>query len=909
MRQILCVVPGSRAGRILLTLLTERCQNDRVPLIPPRILTPAGMVDALAGTASQPTATAPEQVLAWIHALRTTAPETIAPLLPQRPEALEFLDWYRLASRVAGIAEELAGGRVTPADVALQAERMELLGEADRWRALESAHAAYRARLAEAGLIDPHEARWRALERADVAGADRRLVLIGVAELNALQRAAVDARGGRVDALVHAPESLADRFDELGCLRPDAWAGVRIDIEDERIVVADRPTDQAQAVLQVLAEFGGAHPAEDVTVGLGDEALQDVMARAGRCAGVSLHWAAGRQLARTAPCRLLAAAGEWLGEGRLVHLGALLRHPHLEAWLARSRPDLAAEDADHLGLLDAYVDEHVQDGSRGGWFGAPERRKRLEAIHGAVAALWARFRGDEQLTLGAWAARVVETLRDVYSTIGAEPGLTDDPLLLAACSAINDVCRELAWTAATLQPSLDGPSAIAAVLARAEGVQLPLEPRRGEIEMLGWLELHLDVARAVVVAGFNEGHIPQSVTGDAFLPDALRCSLGLTSNATRYARDAYVLETLRHSRRQLRIVAGHRSADGDALAPSRLLLAPPSERLPTRVLRLCGEREVFTARRLMGAPEPGDATSFIVPELPEDLKLPRHMRVTDFAGYLSCPYRYALRRLLHLEPVRHEVVEMDALAFGRLAHDVLAAFATDGDIAGSTDPQRIAAFLVDKLHALGATRFGRDPLPAVRVQIARLAQRLRSFAEFQAAHRRAGWAVQHAEIDYPDTPLEVPGQDPMPIRGRIDRIDRHEDTGAWLIADYKTSEGGDTPYQAHHGRKQLPADGELDWIDLQLPLYRFIGEHHGVGGEVALGYIVLPRRAEDADFIRAAWSDAQLAGAVDRARDVVRAIRARRFEPNPDFAHPVDDFARICQTSVFGAELPPEAEP
>jgi ATP-dependent helicase/nuclease subunit B len=601
LRQFLCVAPGRRAGRLLLALLAEQCQVEGVPLIPPDIRTPASMVDALVEIANQPTATAPEQVLAWMEALRTADPEKIAPLVPNRPDDQDVLDWYHLASTLTGIAEELAGDRITPADVADQAERMELFGEADRWRALESAHAAYRAALSAANLIDPHEARWKALD-SGVTVSDRRLVLLGVVELNAMQRAAVEAWGDQAEALVHAPEALADRFDELGCLRADDWADVRIDIEEEHIVVADRPTDQAQAVLNSLADFGGGYPAEEITVGVGDDTLQELVARAGRSAGVSLHWAAGRQLVRTAPCRLLAAAAEWLAGGRLFDLGALLRHPHMEAWLARRLPEPAGDDSGCLGLLDAYVGKHIQDDSKGGWLGKPQRRERLEAIHGAVEDLWGRLRADNHLTLAEWATRMVETLHDIYATIGQDPDLADDPLLLEACSAINEVCGECARIATALQPKLDGPTAIAIVLARAEREQLPLEPRRGDVEMLGWLELHLDLAAAVVVAGFNDGHIPQSVSGDAFLPDVLRRSLGLTSNARRYARDAYVLEALRHSCRELRIVTGHHSAEGDALAPSRLLLVPQREQLPARVLRLCGERGTFSAPWPVGTP-------------------------------------------------------------------------------------------------------------------------------------------------------------------------------------------------------------------------------------------------------------------------------------------------------------------
>jgi hypothetical protein len=905
LRNVVCVVPGGRAGRLLLALLAEQCQAEGVPLIPPDIRTPARMVDALVEIENQPTATAPEQVLAWMNALRTIPPEKIAPLVPNRPDDQDVLNWYHLASTLTGIAEELAGERITPADVADQAEQMELFGEADRWRALESVHGAYRAELSAATLIDPHEARWSALG-SGVTAASRRLVLVGVVELNAMQRAAVEAMGERAEALVHAPQALEDRFDELGCLRADAWAEVRIDLEDQHIVVADRPTDQAQAVLRSLADFGGAYAAEEITVGVGDDTLQELMARAGRSAGVSLHWAAGRQLVRTAPCRLLAAAAEWLTNGRLFDLGALLRHPHMEAWLARRLPDAAGDDSGSLGLLDAYVGKHIQDDSRGGWLGQPQRRERLEAIHGAVEELWGRLRADNDLTLAEWATRIVETLHDIYATIGQDPDLADDPLLLEACSAINEVCGECARIATALQPKLDGQTAIAIMLARAETKMIPLEPRRGDVEMLGWLELHLDLASAVVVTGFNDGHIPQSITGDAFLPDVLRRSLGLTNNAKRYARDAYVLEALRHSCRELRIVTGHHSAEGDALAPSRLLLATDRERLPDRVLRLCGETGVVSARWPAGVPAAGSVTAFTVPTLPDDLPLPNRMSVTDFSKYLACPYRYALDKLLHLKPILHDVVEMDPMTFGGLAHDVLHAFAADADVAGSTDADRIADFLVQRLRAMVVERFGRNPLPAVRIQVERLARRLRAFAKFQAAHRAAGWVIRHAEIKYEDPPLDVPDQDPMPLTGRIDRIDQHADTSDWLIVDYKTSDTAKSPHAAHHGDREGIPD-PLEWTDLQLPLYRYLAERNGVRGNVTLGYIVLPKRPDDVEFLDAEWSSDQIDAAIEKAREVVRSIRARRFEMNQEYDSRHDDLARICQANVFGAEAVLEA--
>src|SRR5690606_20786173 len=94
----------------------------------------------------------------------------------------------------------------------------------------------------------------------------------------------------------------------------------------------------------------------------------------------------------------------------------------------------------------------------------------------------------------------------------------------------------------------------------------------GDLEALGWLELHHDAAPNLIVMGVNDGSVPQSITSDEFLPNALRGALGLQTSETRYARDAYLLQAIDRSR-SLTLIAGRRGPEGDPLTPSRLLLA------------------------------------------------------------------------------------------------------------------------------------------------------------------------------------------------------------------------------------------------------------------------------------------------------------------------------------------------
>src|SRR5690606_26051835 len=80
-----------------------------------------------------------------------------------------------------------------------------------------------------------------------------------------------------------------------------------------------------------------------------------------------------------------------------------------------------------------------------------------------------------------------------------------------------------------------------------EGVRYE-DKRAGAVELLGWLELLWEDAPHLVVAGFNDGRVPEAVVGDPFLPESLRGRLGLKTNAERFARDAYVLQAIAQCR-------------------------------------------------------------------------------------------------------------------------------------------------------------------------------------------------------------------------------------------------------------------------------------------------------------------------------------------------------------------------
>ncbi|UCD73831.1 MAG: PD-(D/E)XK nuclease family protein [Phycisphaerales bacterium] len=906
LQHTICVIPGRRAGRLLLEILLRRCEERSLRLTPPAIVTPGAMSSALLEVDEQ-AADECESILAWTEAAKACDRRTVAALFPVRPGDDDLPTWHELAETFASLQDELAGWQLDFTDVAAAAERREMFGEGDRWRALATVANTYRDVLKKHGLTNAHDAQAAALARFEPEP-DTQVVLIGVVELNTWQRALLEKLDSRTTALVHAPEALAESFDECGCVLPEAWAAVRLTIQDEQIISSDRPEDQAQAALRAIAALNGHRGPDEITVGLGDESQADCLMRAGKWAGLHLHSAAGIKLSRTAPYRLLEAVADWLEEPRFANFAALLRHPDLESWLLARMTDARSEShaggaADWLSLLDRYFSDHLDERFTGRWLCHPKRAGRLRAVHQAIAGdLLGPLTGPPR-PLGEWSGPILDLLGKIYGAPADRGDEAARAAAIEACRVLRDLLADYVETVPELQMQVDAAAALRLLLAQAGGSFLPSAVRRDQVEMLGWLELHLDTAPVLIITGCNDGNIPRALSGDAFLPDTLRDSLGMTCNRTRYGRDAYLLEAIRHSREHLIVVAGRRSADDDPLSPSRLLLACDDETMLRRVRRLCGKATESERPLPIGAAAIGDASRFVIPSLPDHLAAPTYMRVTEFRLYLQCPYRYALSRLLELEAVSDGGRELDPMQFGIIAHEVLQAFGQNEAIRGSAEADAIEEYLLRELEAQSQRRFGGDPMPAVRLQLARLAQRLGDFAQRQARMRADGWIIEHTELDLSKgSQLEIPGQDPMPIHGKIDRVDYHPDLNRWRIIDYKTGENGDSPHQVHHGRKRVPDDDEMCWVDLQLPLYHHLAGQHGITGDIELAYIVLPKNAENAGLKPARWNSDHLGSAIETAREVVRNIRAGEFAINEEYHSPYDEFARICQTSAFAED-------
>ena len=902
LRPATIVLPGRRARRRIIELLLDEANVRGATFIPPEATT-VGNLPGLLLSSPKPFADEVISRRAWSRALRSVEREAVETVFPHLPESDSHTEWDELAGLLAGLHQNLAREGHRFADVVRICRSGLVFDDGARWEALGRVQEKYLQLLEQAGVADRFETRILALKH-DVTPFTGDLWLVSIVDLPTVTRRLVEASGATVRTLIHAPAELSDGadatavYDSFGLPSIDYWETAPVPVTDRILKVVERPVDQAEAVIDALASLRGRYPAEEVVLGVHPQSeVVPYLEQRLEARDVPARYAAGTPLARTGPVRLLQGVADYLSDRTFQALAALLRHPDASSLTGPTAAFAAGLEA--IEVADEYFAHHLPFRVRGEM---PRGRERAAFFPPVVRALEREgplnsFGGRKALS--QWMPVVMDVLLNAYGELELDRSRPAHRRLLDTLGRIQAVATSLAEMPATLDEKCSGSQAIRTLLLELRKEALPPEAGRGAVELVDWLELPLDDAPIVVLTGFNEGLLPESVSGHPFLTDALRTRLGLSDNRSRLARDAYRLTTVLHSKESVRLIAGRRTSQGDPLRPSRLMFRIPEEQMPARVLDFLkrdGGGAGGTSLASLGL-EPGAVTQFTVP--PERVielgkgEVPTALRVTDFRALLNDPYRFVLERVYRLDRIDDTARELDPLGFGILAHDVLHRFGLlaleSPPPVDVSDESEVARTLVGLLKEEVSTRFGEQALPAVDLQAEQLKARLRAFAGKQAEWAAQGWKIVAVECtpEGDGVPFDVDGT-PILLRGRIDRIDHNPITGEWAVLDYKTGSSVKPPETTHRKGE------DYQWVDLQLPLYRQLlprmvdeqgqrlvsSEVVGPGG-IRFGYVSLPQNAKESDFLLADWTKEDLASAEAAARNAVRRLRQGRFEFDP----------------------------
>jgi len=839
---MLVVVPTAQSGRRLREALAERggC-------LTPKVVTP-GFFLKTEGAAPEAV-----EVLAWVEVLEAISDwSDFEAVFPMPPGEDEGPGWsLGLARSLTGVRSGLQENALT---LATAARRLFNTPEAERWSALQILETRVEARLSEWGQVS-RSSLLEGLSREPVEG---RIILAGVPDFPA----AVASRlwVSDVTCLIGAPEACAEDFDELGRPVEDLWTIREIGWPNEgkgSVTLTADPRQQASEALRRAALR--QTPSDGLTLGSADEETAGELVRAFGRAGWVLHDPA--QL----PAQPVVA---WL-----------------RAWRAFvTRPDSAAA-IDLLGFAKTAALVGGRRAQRVAALSSASDRwlsKNCEDL-GRALLLTKREPEKEAISLAIETLELLEHLRGIFLREGFLKGL----------GRLLDSIDPLATETESVREWLEEMSPIASKVKREPGFWIdlllatlpepvPTPPENRVLDVQGWLELFHEPAAHLILCGLNEGKVPGRASTDAWLPEGTRRLLGLSTDASRAARDAYLLTALIESRRAdgcVDLLLAKSGAGGDSLLPSRLLLATSESELPERVKVLFRELE-----------PPDSSLAWTLEEAwkwkPKSVEVEPRLSVTAFSDYLACPFRFYLKHVVGMSGAEPERVEWNARDYGNIAHAVLERWALDEEAREFSKTEAIESWVHAELDRVVAERFGEQIPLAVRIQTESLRQRLSWFSRVQACERASGWRIDEVEKKFE---MEVDG---FIIAGKIDRIERHDD-GRRRVLDYKTSAKAVQVEAAHRvemkANTRLPAhlkdvsevlcttsEGkEKRWKNLQVAMYSV-----ALGDIDELGYFALG--ATEVDVKISVWdgfSNADATSALDCARWVVHQAQAKVFWP------------------------------
>ena len=907
----LIFVPTRQAGRRLREALARACADHDAALLSPRVVLPKVF---MFGHRSEdaPIANGILVQHAWVSTLREADPEVVLCWMPSRTGVRDFAWALSSGQMMQSLRETLADGGYTIGAVVEQCG--EALQEPERWQSMAELERLYLARLAETGHADPTSQKIRNADNPVLPDGVERVVVAAVPDPSMLTLRTLAHLQSRVqiDVLIPAPASLADCFDEWGRPIPDQWQNQIVDIPDPEtsLFLSGTPRGQAEKVVDVIAGMAERIGPADIAVGVPDREVVPFLETALTDAGLPAFDPSDTSLSDHSVMGLLRSWASLMTDDTYAALSELERHPDVLSFLTTEHDggvtsfallrDLDCFQNDALPIrfqdLTRYLARTADSDS--------SRPSPLRVLADFIQEQQEAFR-DQPIDIA-----LRRFLQTTYTHRNLSSKKQVDKEFEAAADRVDRVLRDVADTH-EYTAELTKPEQLSIVLQQMEEQTIRADRDDSLIDLEGWLELPWNDAACLIVTGMNEGRVPDGRLSDAFLPDSLRMALGLRDDATRLARDTFlmtqVIESRRKSGRAVFIV-GKRSEAGDPLRPSRLLFRCSDHDLVGRAECLFAE---------ISEQKPSHRSSVDFKLNPNQAAAAAGVRreitrlsVTAFRDYLSCPLRFYLGRVLRMNPLNDDKAELDALDFGLVLHEALQAMASE-DI-WRWSPDRLGPFLVDQAHLLVRARFGSELALPVQVALDSARQRLMHAANVQHQLVNEGWELMASEKKYE---IEMNG---MCIAGMIDRVDRHRATGALRIIDYKTSDRGSGPEAVHLGTPgHAPADYTLvdvngktrRWTDLQLPLYTELLRANGITGsnDVDVAYFNLPKAATQTGV--SVWEGLNrelIASAVTCASEVIRRIRDGVFWP-PSDAVKYDDYESLLSGEVAEsiAAIPP----
>jgi ATP-dependent helicase/nuclease subunit B len=450
------------------------------------------------------------------------------------------------------------------------------------------------------------------------------------------------------------------------------------------------------------------------------------------------------------------------------------------------------------------TDRGAQDADDASGAAQPSRLADRLGVLADEAALWRRA---GNATLDAWVTLLAGTLDRLHMRIGLQN---------------DDAGRQLLDWVDRLRMSVHGSADAGARFSLAEWRSLlsmllesavfsePAPPADRRVVILPLNGARMRRFDGVVVVGCDDAQLPSAQPEWLFFSNDVRRELGLPDRAQRFAQQARDLAEVLLNQPEVVLSWQRHGSRGE---PNRL--SGWLERLQRR-LAVAGVRieTPVVLPNLQTTSRPTDMPAPAAPAL-----VPSTLSAAAYNSLRRCPYQFFVGRMLRLGELEEVSDELEKRDIGEILHAILHRFHQQLRETPKHDPAERQALL----QALTDAHFG--PLLAEDGNALRFYRRwqavMPSYLAWQAAREAEGWRFEAGEIDA-ETSATLPGERVLRLRGRIDRIDVHDEQGI-AVLDYKTQ-----------SPMALTRRAKAPFEDCQLPFYGVLEPRAGAGGWVSL---------------------------------------------------------------------------
>lgn len=919
---ILAIVSTSHSIKNLNQKLTELADKEGCALLPPKIVTPQYFFSNQSGMRTPPET---QKLLFWIEALKKNISHCNF-LFPNSSGKSESFLWFLdKAEQISQLADNLASIGLTIEEF-ISAYPGVLGEDFTRFDELSHIEAAYFKLLEEASFKDDNRVKIENARNPQIPANISKVVFIAVPDPISIVLESIEILSAMADVEVwiNAPVELECAFDNYG--RPDSayWKEKNLHIPDfkETVTIFDSPEDLSRDFVHLLALKNTSQTNElnidDLSIFLPDTSLEMPLRYSFLRHEIETYNPSGVKLIEYQFFRLFEAILNFITQQDYRSYAKLLKNPDFLSYVEQKtgRIDYAGIFAindelqnKHLPLTFADMIKFVRMKSERTDNEQKEFKKEQIRILEKIIALLSEF-------LNKTRGNPLKILPIVHEIYDFSPQLLKENSS-EAVKAIVEAVTEMETSVST-SDHLTNDDITLLLKRMMQGIILTPAQKEGMLPMRGYLELQWELSRPFTfIIGMNEGIVPSVTSCDIFLPDSVRKKIGLPSNDTRFARDAYILDSVisSHEKFPINFIVLRANQDGESLKPSRLLLQSKNQDIFYERLDY-----LFRGKALEFERHKEDSSDYALKySVPIKRLENRTLSVTDFKNFLACPFRFYLSKILRYdEEIDDSMTDIEYAEFGSVCHLILKKL---GDNLNDHSKQELHSMLQIELQQ--KSNFFSKSLP-VDFSFYSLEQRTRKALEIMIDERNeCRWKVYATEkrfelkVDSAKLSLwlgeEVTEDICFTIIGKIDRIDVGADGKSVRVIDYKTGKVKESPQREHYLKISAKSkdikeyakfnfdNEEFRWTDLQLPFYAILLSETEEFKELQLtqcAYLTLPVAVSDTGFKTWAITNEELIAARRCAAGIILDITKGNFWPPRDKIT-YDDYEKLLYSPNF----------